>query len=183
MEWAVVTICLAVLAFLVVGGICWVLYRLLRKRISQRAAFLFLGGLSLLIASVIYTALYPRHEFYEEKYQQITLLPFPKTGQIIAQDASYPDLPQGHYQACALIEVSPEEYQQIQTHLAHDTIFEVVPCILDSFYYHSPSFKKVTAAIPCAHYAHSYAQKGSFIFRYVGLLTDGKSIVIYRFSI
>ncbi|WP_426490816.1 hypothetical protein [Hymenobacter sp. 102] len=173
---------LLILAFL---AIYWAVYRWLRRRSGNWAGILFLTGVSLPVFYSLYIALYPLDEFYREKYEQITLHPFPPFGRIIEKDASYPSLPQGHYQACALIEVAPQEYRQLQQYLAHDSRFLPHSCVLDtnSEYYRSHSFEKVAGAIPCSRYAYGYAQKDSFHLLYIGLLDDGKSLVMYRFSI
>ncbi|WP_170172702.1 hypothetical protein [Hymenobacter rigui] len=166
-------------------AICWAVYRWLRRRIGYWAGILFLTGVSLPVFYSLYTALHPLDEFYKDKYEQITLHPFPASVRIINKDASYPSLPQGHYQACALIQVAPQEYRQLQQHLAHNSQFSPHSCVLDtgSEYYRSQSFEKVAGAIPCSRYAYGYAQKDSFQLLYIGLLNDGKSIVMYRFSI
>ncbi|UOQ76341.1 hypothetical protein MUN84_17475 [Hymenobacter sp. 5516J-16] len=164
-------------------GICWAVYRWLRKRTGQRVGSLFLVGIGLLVIYTFYTALYPDDEFYREKYEQITLLPFPASGRIIKKAASYPDVPQGHYRACALVEVAPHDYQRLQQYLTNNPRFSPHSCILGDEYYNDLPFERVAGTISCTRYAHGYAQKGPFELLYVGLLNDGKSLVIYRFSI
>ncbi|HLX12652.1 MAG TPA: hypothetical protein VKS81_07560 [Bacteroidota bacterium] len=59
-----------------------------------------------------YTALYPTDSYYENEFRDITRVPYPASGKIIFKDATLPDL-HGDHSACALIEVSPDDYNRL----------------------------------------------------------------------
>ncbi|TGE08128.1 hypothetical protein [Hymenobacter fodinae] len=129
------------------------------------------------------TELYPSDKFYKEKYEQITLLPFPASGHILRKDASYPTFPDGDYEVCALVEMESQEYLQLQQHLVRNPHFILSPCISDTSFVYSQAFEKVAGDISRAQHASSYARKDGFGLLYIGLLNDGKSIIMYRLSI
>ena len=60
----------------------------------------------------IYTAIYPLDDFYKDDFEYETKLKFPKSANIIAKDASYPDF-QGQYVSDARIELSNGDYTSL----------------------------------------------------------------------
>lgn len=132
---------------------------------------------------LVYTELYPTDKFYQKMYEQITLSPFPTSGHIIRKDTSYPTFPDGDYEACALVEMSAQDFLRLQQYLARDAQFSLEPCITSASFAYSQSFEKVTHDISCAKYDFGYAQKKGFGLLYIGLLKDGKSVIMYRMRI
>lgn len=61
----------------------------------------------------VYQAIYPNDSFYEREFTRVSSLKFPESGKILNKYASYPDL-HGDYTACALIEISPIEYEALR---------------------------------------------------------------------
>ena len=166
-------------------SICWGIYHWLVKR-SRKAArlFLFLPITIYLIAGYfIYTAFYPTDDFYEKEFHQITSFPFPKEGRITDKDASYPDQ-HGDYSACARIEVPAPVYQHILHRVATDTTLSRVTYAHDSTFISSEPFTAVAGNIEPALFAHSLSGGSSTMnaYRFIGFLTDRKTIIIYRCS-
>ncbi|MET4107214.1 hypothetical protein [Hymenobacter sp. UYP22] len=166
-------------------GICWNIYWHFRKKGKRKAARIFAGllGCGLLVVSYfVYTAFYPTDEFYEKEFQHIAGLPFPKSGEILTKDASYPDQ-HGDYSACALVEVSPQEYQAILQRIAQDSSFAATSLATD-IPVRSDSFIKVAGNVTTESYAKRYS-KGSSVqhaYQFIGFLADRKTIIIYRYS-
>jgi hypothetical protein len=75
-------------------------------------------GLGILITVIIwtiyssYTAFYPTDSFFEHEFEYNTGLKFPKSGEILTKDASYPDL-HGDYSATALFKTNANDFYQI----------------------------------------------------------------------
>ncbi|MBC6697974.1 hypothetical protein [Hymenobacter sp. BT190] len=165
--------------------ICWGIYRWLVKR-SQKAARLFLFlpvAISLITGYFVYTAFYPTDDFYEKEFHQITSLPFPKAGSIIDKDASYPDQ-HGDYSACARIEVPAPVYQHILHQVTTNTTLSLVTYAYDSTFISSEPFTAVAGNIEPALFAYRLSGGSSAMnaYRFIGFLTDRKTIIIYRCS-
>ncbi|MBO0359998.1 hypothetical protein J0X19_18705 [Hymenobacter sp. BT186] len=184
----------ALLVFFLIGllvlsvpiGIGWNIYEWLRKRGNFIASQVFLGTASAILLTLgyfVYTAFYPNDEFYETEFKQITSSSFPETGVLLVKDASYPDQ-HGDYSVCALVEVSPQEYQRTLQQVANEPTFTAVDVANNAPFARSESFNAVAGNIPAASYSRSYS-RGSTVhhaFQFVGFLTDRKTIVIYRHS-
>ncbi|MGH8446261.1 MAG: hypothetical protein ACREVL_13395 [Solimonas sp.] len=98
---------LALAALLALGMWLWRCGRV--ARLAGLALLLFIGGEA-------YLAVNPPESFYREEYTRITGQPFPAGARFLFKDASYPDF-QGDYTSCALLRVSPEEYERLRTQM------------------------------------------------------------------
>ena len=86
---------------------------------------LILTFLTLIFAAYqTYTAFYPTDSFYEDQFEYNTNLEFPKSGEIIAKDASYPDI-HGDYSAAALFKLNDEDFQELFNLVQKDKNYDV----------------------------------------------------------
>lgn len=154
------------------------LYKWWHKRTVRTAILLTLSTLLLPYSYVVYDAFYPSDSFYKEVFAKLTKLPFPATGKITKKSASYPDI-HGDYAACAQIEVSPTEYDELIAHFANNPA-----CVYDSTrFIGGEEFDWVTRNIDKRDYARRFAigdAIGAYVF--IGFLSDKKTIVMYRVS-
>ena len=154
-------------------------YKWWQKRNVRAAIFLILAGLLLPYSYIIYDAFYPSDNFYKELFAKLIKSPFPATGNIIKKSASYPDI-HGDYAACARIEVSPTEYDELLKHFADNPSYAY-----DSTHFiGGEEFYWVTNNIDRQEYVRRFAigdvVTGAYVF--VGFLSDKKTIIVYRVS-
>ncbi len=104
-------------------GLSFLVFRYLRKKGYR------LVGLILMVAVILwtiyssYTAFYPTDGFYEDEFEHNTNLEFPKSGDIVAKDASYPDL-HGDYSAAALFKVDKNDFYRILSAIQQNNQFQ-----------------------------------------------------------
>ncbi|MBX3165689.1 MAG: hypothetical protein KF900_14525 [Bacteroidetes bacterium] len=95
-----------------------------------------------------YTAFYPTDSFYKDEFENNTGLKFPKSGDIIAKDASYPDT-HGDYSATVLFKVNQEDFDLLLTSIQRNNKFN-----LDTF----PFKIKLPNLDTTVHFNVSYIQ-------------------------
>ena len=71
----------------------------------------------------IYRSFFPFDDFYEYEFTKVSGLPFPKSGNILEKYASYPDI-HGDYEACAIIEVSEDDYKDLEIEIKETKDFK-----------------------------------------------------------
>lgn len=117
-------------------GLAYLILRWLTKKGYKKV------GLTILVTTTIwtiyssYTAIYPTDSFYKDEFEDNTGLDFPKSGDILTKEASYPDL-HGDYSATALFKTDKNDYNLILTTIQKDNKFQ-----LDSipFKFNLPNF-------------------------------------------
>ncbi|MBS1771617.1 MAG: hypothetical protein JST82_02065 [Bacteroidetes bacterium] len=67
----------------------------------------------------IYTAIYPLDSFYKEEFEYGFKTPFPKSGNIIAKSASYPDI-HGDYTSAFVAQLNSADYKKLRMKFAGD---------------------------------------------------------------
>lgn len=77
-----------------------------------------------ILAYLVYTAFYPANDFYVEEFERGTHSSFPVSGEIIAKNATYPDI-HGDYTACAVVRFSRADYDKLLRTLRTDTLLYV----------------------------------------------------------
>jgi hypothetical protein len=156
-------------------GLTILAYRFLKTRRINKA-FRILAFIPVFtVVYFIYTAFYPLDEFYEEDFTEVTTLPFPKSGKIMAKSPSYPDQ-FGDYSSCSLIELNEKEFENLISTLpvkgfseskerwGSDELFYIEKRIGDKKY-----LKRVERM-----------QNDKYLF--IGFLDDRKTIICFRTS-
>ncbi|MCC3159875.1 hypothetical protein LJ737_21720 [Hymenobacter sp. 15J16-1T3B] len=170
----------ALLVLSVPVGICWLLYHWLRHHGHRRSAVAVPALIALALVYFVYSALYPGDDFYEQQYAQITGRSLPASAVIQRNDASYPDQ-HGDYAACARIELSAADYQQLLRQLNRDTAFHAQGSPRYAFI-GSQTFDNVNPDLKAERRCrHAFSRNGS-AFRFIGFLHDGRTIIAYRSS-
>jgi len=103
--------------------IFYFLYKWLYKKGYTTLAWLAPALIVCILLYPIYTAFYPRDEFYIEEYETNTALSFPASGEILAKEATYPDI-HGDYLSWAVIALSKSDYLKVYEELQEGTLFK-----------------------------------------------------------
>jgi hypothetical protein len=116
---------------------CW-----LKKKGYGRLANYIFSALAIFIVYNIYTAIYPTDSFYKDEFEYCFKMKFPKSGEIIAKDASYPDL-HGDYCMAFVSELSEKDYKDLEDHFKRNNRYVTN----DSFETGSEQLEIVTASL------------------------------------
>src|SRR5690349_14967546 len=82
---------LFIITIIIPGGISlFILWDLEREKLNKKLRLLALVPF-LIVGFLIYTALYPLDQFYEEELEEVTGVEFPNDAEILSKWASYPD--------------------------------------------------------------------------------------------
>jgi hypothetical protein len=130
----------------------------------------------LIFAYLIFTAIYPSNEFYEEDFSEVTTLKFPENGIIKYKSASYPDQ-FGDYTSCFLAEFEKEYLEKLKRTIIEKGFVEKSGKIgCDELTY-------IENQIKDKKYIKEFSKEveGGKIY-YIGFLNDNKSVVIERTS-
>jgi len=157
-------------------GICYLIYRFTRRRkYSKFLNWLALIPLMILIY-VIYTAIYPNEDFYENDFAKVTGEPFPANGDIIYKNATYPDQ-FGDYTSISIVKVDSSYLQQLKNKLIQKGYQENEEEMMTSEYLEDAdevSDKKIELELT--------AQKKLGVVYRIGFLSDKETIFIERSS-
>jgi hypothetical protein len=162
-------------------GICWLLYRWLKRKGHYRSATLLPSALVLALGYFIYTVFYPDDSFYADEFQQITGHPLPTSAEIEAKDASYPDQ-HGDYAACARIKLSPADYHLLAQQVSHNTAFQDMRGDFRTHFIYGTTFENVNPDFDDGTSYHQAYFRNRNAFMFIGFLRDGKTIIMYRSS-
>jgi len=157
-------------------GLSFLIYRFIkRKNVDKKFRVIALVPL-LIFAYLIFTAIYPSDEFYEEDFKEVTSLQFPQNAIIKYKTASYPDQ-FGDYTSCFLIEFEKQYLEKLKRKLIEN------------------GFENKSNKIGCdeLNYIESKLEGKKYILEFskevdggkiysVGFLTDNKSVIIERSS-
>jgi hypothetical protein len=105
-------------------GLSFLIFRYLRKKGYRLAGLVLIAAVTIWTVYSSYTAFYPTNGFYEAEFERNTNLDFPKSGYIVAKDASYPDL-HGDYSAAALFRVDKNDFDRILSAIQQDPKFRL----------------------------------------------------------
>ena len=135
------------------------------KKTGLATASLIIG----LICFFIYISIYPLDSFYKEDFEYYSGLPFPKSGKILAKDASYPDI-HGTYSSDALIELSIIDFKNLLENVSKDSTFKNDTILCGEYY------DKVIKSISTKNII-KIVRKGKLI---IAFLNDNKTIIIEK---
>ena len=99
----------------------YLLYRWLKKKGYGRLANYIFSALSIFIVYNIYTAIYPTDSFYKDEFEDCFKTKFPKSGTIIAKDATYPSI-HGEYNASFIAKLNAKDYHKLLALFQKDTL-------------------------------------------------------------
>lgn len=105
-------------------GLAYLVFRWLRKKGYKKVGLAILAIVTFWTIYTSYTAFYPTNSFYKDEFEYNTGLDFPKSGDILTKDASYPDL-HGDYSATAVFKTDQEDFKQILTAIQKDSKFQL----------------------------------------------------------
>ncbi|HET7833492.1 MAG TPA: hypothetical protein VFK88_11070 [Gallionella sp.] len=80
-------------------------------------------GLFIFLTYSTYTAIYPNDGFFLSEFKEVTLREPPKSSNVVAKSASYPDF-HGDYCSYSRIELSPSDYSTLLAEIATDSRLE-----------------------------------------------------------
>jgi hypothetical protein len=177
---ALIFLILLLLAFLLIigipAGISYLIYRFLKKKNYDKTLRLLCLIPFLILGFIIFRAVYPSNEFYQEDFKEVTGLDFPNSGEIIDKTASYPD----HfddYTSVSLVRVNKEFYDRLSDHLVVKGFEENREKIS------STELNEILGEIDNKEVVKEFSiRKGGGIYYYVGFLSDNESIIIKRLS-
>jgi len=105
-------------------GLTYLVYRWLTKKGYKIIGLTILATISIWSIYSFYTAFYPTDSFYEDEFKNNTGLDFPKSGDFLTKDASYPDI-HGDYSATALFRTNKNEFNLILNSIQMDAKFQL----------------------------------------------------------
>ncbi len=165
-----------VIGITVPTGISYVLYKWIKKKgIDKRLRLL--AFIPIFIAAYfIYDAVYPSDEFYKVDFKEVTDMEFPKSGNIIAKTASFPDH-FGDYISSFLIEFDPNDLKKLENQLIN-TGFEEKTNRMSS-----KELDYIEQRVEGKEYAKQFVYQLKNGKHYsVGFLNDNKSVIVTRVS-
>ena len=171
---------LLILFFLIIVlipiGLSVVTYKFIEKKDVDKK-FRTIAIIPLLIFGyIIFSAIYPSEEFYEDDFEEVTTLKFPENGIIKHKSASYPDQ-FGDYTSCFLVEFEKKYLEKLKSVIIEKGFVQKngkVGCDELTYIENQIKDKKYDSEF-------SKEVESGKIYS-VGFLNDNKSVVIERTS-
>jgi hypothetical protein len=108
---------------LIPSALAYLICRWLTKKGYKKIGLVVLLSVVFLTIYSSYTTFYPTDSFYEDEFEYNTTLNVPKSIDIIAKDASYPDT-HGDYSAIAIFRTNEQEFNEILNAIQKDIKFQ-----------------------------------------------------------
>lgn len=170
---------LLIIAVVIIGApitVSFLLYRWIKKKQFSKKWRLISFVPILILGFFIYQAIYPDSDFYKEDFEQVVEMPFPTSGEIRYEIASYPDH-FGDYTSSFLIELDKEDMDRLESHILNVGFKEVDNTMS------SEELDYVESKVDSKEYLKQYARNiDADKYFSVGFLNDGKSVIITRTS-
>jgi hypothetical protein len=132
--------------------------------------FVVIAG-ALGLVYLVYTAFYPTDGICIDKYERYTGLNFPKSGAIIAKDASISG--KNSFADCFLIKMSANDYQTALKKIIDNNKFQPH----DSFLVYSDQYKEVEKKLENRTFSKRFSD-GSKAYIFLGFLDDKETIML-----
>lgn len=171
---------LLLLAFLLIIGIpiglSYLTYRFIRtKNYDKRLRLIALTPI-LILAYLIYSAVYPSEDFYRTDFTEGTGIELPEQVEFKYKSATYPDH-FGDYTSISIIKVGREFYNNLPVILTEKGFIE------NGQNTHSIVFNKVLEHTDCLEVERGFSrQEDGDVYYYVSFLTDNETIIVKRLS-
>jgi len=146
----------------------------------KRFAKFILATLGILIAMALVLAVFilwqahSEHEFSSRDFESATGQQLPASASIIAGESLNWDL-QGDHDACAVIEISPEDFQRLQGVIKPSKVSDPVPASISCSEEMNTLFANYKVLV--AEYSSAEGGEGRY-----WALVDGKPIVLVRYA-
>jgi hypothetical protein len=105
-------------------GLAYLVFRWLAKKGYKKVGLALLATVTIWTIYSVYTAFYPTDSFYKDEFENNTGLKFPKSGDILTKDASYPDI-HGDYSATAIFKTDNNDFNEIQRAIEQNNKFQL----------------------------------------------------------
>jgi hypothetical protein len=115
---------LFILITLIPIGFAYLVYRWLTKKGYKKSGVVILTAVTIWRVYSSYTAFYPTDSFYKDKFEFMTGIDFPITGEILRKEATYPDF-HGDYSATALFKTDKDDFNKILEAIKNDKKFQL----------------------------------------------------------
>ena len=170
---------LLILFFLIIVlipiGLSVITYNYIKKKNVDKKYRIIAIIPSLIFGYIIFSAIYPSEEFYEDDFEEVTTLKFPENGVIKYKSASYPDQ-FGDYTSCFIVEFEKEYLEKLKRVIIEKGFIKKngkIGC--DELTYIENQIKN-------KKYDSEFSKEVDGKMYSVGFLNDNKSVVIERTS-
>jgi len=157
-------------------GISYLIYNWIKKKEVDRKYRILAIIPIIIVCYFIYDAIYPSTDFYKTDFKEVTAMEFPKNGEIIYENASFPDQ-FGDYTSSFLAEFEKDYLKNLETNLINQGFVkkENKMSSLELTYIENRNGNRKYSA------EYNKELDGGKYYS-VGFLNDNKSVIITRIS-
>ena len=168
-------IALLMIPILIAIVLSYFLFHFIKKKKYNKWLRL-LALLPLLIVLYFFlVALFPGEDFYRQDFKKVAGIDLPKDAEFIYKSATYPDI-HGDYTSVSIINVGPEFYAALPEKLEENGL------TIDGPKSSSTEIEKAFHQIGNLEVKSEYFAEGNGIYRYIGFLSDKKTILVVCLS-
>jgi hypothetical protein len=168
---------LIVLIYAIPVFLGFMVYTLSRMKLLVFPSIVLGSIIPLVFTYILYINFFPTDSFYEDEFEEVTKMDFPKSGEILKKDASFP-IYHPDYCSCALIQFDENDFEKILESIKNNEIF------VDTFFIYSEQYAYVMKNIDEEKIIYkafnSYEYKNSVDYNFIAFLNDNRTIVIHR---